>query len=220
MTWEDTIIKIRKEDNYKTLVEQAYFDENLELNVERFSQSEEYKETLNIIKSYTPHALSILDIGCGNGISAINFALSGFEVTAVEPDKSNTVGAGAIKKLREIYKLKNIDIFEAYAEDINFESNSFDIVYVRQAMHHANNLEKFIKECVRVLKNKGLLLTLRDHVIFDDADKKWFLKTHPLHKFYGGENAFTSVQYRSAIENAGAKILKEYKYYKAFRTYD
>lgn len=219
MTWEDTIIKIRKEDNYRKLVEQAYFDENLKLNVLRFSESKEFEETLRLIKSYAPKASSIIDIGCGNGISAINFALKDFKVTAVEPDKSKTVGAGAIKELKEVYKLKNIDIFEAFAEEINFKSNSFDIVYVRQAMHHANDLDKFVKECVRVLKPNGLLLTIRDHVIYNDADKKWFLNMHPLHKFYGGENAFTRNEYINAIENAGAKVLKEYKYYDSIINY-
>jgi ubiquinone/menaquinone biosynthesis C-methylase UbiE len=219
MTWEETIIKIRKEDDFKKLVEQAYFDKNLELNVKRFSKSKEFQETLKIIKSYSPNASSILDIGCGNGISAINFALNGYKVTAVEPDKSNTVGAGAIKELKDLYNLENIDIFEAYAEDINFESNTFDFVYVRQAMHHANDLEKFVKECVRVLKPNGVLLTIRDHVIYDDTDKNWFLKTHSLHKFYGGENAFTSNEYRNAINNAGAEVLKELKYYDSIINY-
>ena len=219
MTWEDTIIKIRKEDNYRKLVGQAYFDENLKLNVLRFSESKEFEETLRVIKFYAPNASSIIDIGCGNGISAINFALKNFKVTAVEPDKSKTVGAGAIKELKEVYKLKNIDIFEAFAEEINFKSNSFDIVYVRQAMHHANDLDKFVKECVRVLKPNGLLLTIRDHVIYNDTDKKWFLNMHPLHKFYGGENAFTRNEYINAIENAGAKVLKEYKYYDSIINY-
>ena len=33
MTWEETIISIRKEEGFKDLVEKAYFDEDLELNV-------------------------------------------------------------------------------------------------------------------------------------------------------------------------------------------
>ena len=219
MTWEDTIIKIRKEDAFKELVEKAYFDENLELNVKRFGNSEEFKETLKIITSYDSKASSILDIGCGNGISSVNFALQKYHVTAVEPDPSFTVGADAIKKLKTTYALDNLDVYEAFAEDINFKSNSFDIVYVRQAMHHANDLEKFLKECVRVLKPNGLLLTIRDHVIYNEADKECFLKAHPLHKFYGGENAFTANEYKDAITNAGAEILKELRYYDSIINY-
>ena len=112
MTWEETIIKIRKEDDYKILVEQAYLDENLELNVQRFSKSKEFEQTLMIIKSYQPNTSSILDIGCGNGISAINLALKGYNVTAVEPDKSKTVGAGAIKELKEAVLDEGVLSFE------------------------------------------------------------------------------------------------------------
>ena len=98
MTWEETIISIRENEEFKDLVEKAYFDEDLELNVKRFESSEEFNETLKIINKYAPRAKSILDIGCGNGISSINFALKNYHVAAVEPDSSNTVGAGAIKQ--------------------------------------------------------------------------------------------------------------------------
>lgn len=213
MTWEETIKYIRTIPEFSELVEKAYFHENLLLNIENFKKSEEFLETLSIVNNYSPKAKTILDVGCGNGISAINFALKGFEVTAVEPDSSKTVGAGAIKIVKEKLNLKNLEVFEKFAEDINFPSNTFDVVYIRQAMHHANDLQKFIKECVRVLKPNGLLLTIRDHVIFNEDDKQWFLKEHPLHKYYGGENAFTAAEYRESIENAGATIKKELKFY-------
>jgi ubiquinone/menaquinone biosynthesis C-methylase UbiE len=219
MTWDETIKYIRTQPEFKDLIIHAYFDDNLQHNVARFSESEEYKETLKHIKSYAPEAKSILDIGCGNGISAINFALKGYQVTAVEPDKSDTVGSGAIKNLKAFYKLENIEIFEAYAEEINFKKNTFDMVYIRQAMHHANELDKFIRECVRVLKPNGLLLTTRDHVICNETDKNWFLETHPLHKFYGGENAFSSEEYKNAIHKAGAQVVKEFKYYDSVINY-
>lgn len=213
MTWEQTIEMIRSQEEYAELVEKAYFDANLSLNVERFGVSEEFKETLKIINKHQTNAKSILDIGCGNGISTINFSLKGYDVTAVEPDKSKTIGAEAIQLLKTHYNLDNLKIYNVFAEDINFPDNTFDVVYVRQAMHHANHLNKFIEECVRVLKPNGLLLTIRDHVIYNKKDKHWFLEMHPLHKYYGGENAYTSKEYRDAFINAGADIKEEIKYY-------
>lgn len=219
MTWEETIRFIRKDKAYKELVENAYFEENLSLNIERFAKSEEFIKTLDILKNEAQPVHKILDIGCGNGISAINFALNGYDVTAVEPDPSETIGAGAIQKSKEEYSLKNISIIEDFAENIAFKSNSFDVVYIRQAMHHANDLMKFIAECVRVLKPGGLLLTIRDHVVFDEKDKQWFLAEHPLHKFYGGENAFSPQEYTHAIEKAGAVVEKELKYFESVINY-
>lgn len=213
MTWEETIKHIRTLPEFYFLVEKAYFDENLPLNVERFKASEEYQETLRLLKLNKPHATSILDIGSGNGISAIAFALDGYEVTVSEPDGSLTVGAGAIRLLKEHYGLTNIEIHEAYAENVNFGAKTFDVVYVRQAMHHANDLQQFIKNIVAYLKPTGMLFTVRDHVIYNEEDKALFLSEHPLQKFYGGENAFTVEEYTNAIENAGLTLNHVYKHF-------
>lgn len=221
MTWEETIQHIRLQPQYKDLVELAYFEEELPLNVERFKNGEEYWETKTIISKFTPlnSSVKLLDIGSGNGISAIAFALDGLSVDAVEPDPSITIGAGAISRLKEHYQLPNLNVYQAYAEELKFSDNSFDIVYTRQCMHHANNLQQFLKECSRVLKKNGLLVTIRDHVVFDEADKKWFLKNHPLQKYYGGENAFTPLEYRSAMTNAGFEIKEELKHFDSVINY-
>ncbi len=206
MTWEETIKLIRTKPEYKELVEKAYFEEDLTLNIERFSKSEEFIETLRFLKLYAPNAKKILDIGSGNGVSAVAFALQGYFVTSIEPDKSDTIGAGAIKKLKTHYKLDNLEVYEAFAEEINFPDNNFDIVYARQCMHHAYDLDKFVLEASRVLKNGGLFFTVRDHVVYNDKDKEWFLKNHPLQHFYGGENAFSEKEYLSAIKKSGLNV--------------
>lgn len=213
MTWEETIQFIRTKSEYNELVEKAYFDENLELNVERFRISEEFSETKVLLNYYAPKAKTILDIGSGNGISAISFALEGYNVTVSEPDASDTVGAGAIKKLKEFYGVVHMNIYEEFAENINFSNSLFDIVYVRQAMHHAYNLKEFISNLSNLLKPGGILMTIRDHVIYNESDKKWFLENHPLQKFYGGENAFTESEYKTAMLQSGLNILKTLKHF-------
>jgi ubiquinone/menaquinone biosynthesis C-methylase UbiE len=221
MTWEETIQYIRTKDEFKDLIKAAYFEEELSLNVERFVKSEEYQETKKNISSFIPIGPStkLLDIGSGNGISAVAFAIDGVQVDSVEPDPSDTIGAGAIRKLKEQYKLANLSVHQGYAEDLKFPDGSFDIVYARQCMHHANDLSLFIKECGRVLKKGGLLITVRDHVVFDEADKKLFLENHPLQKFYGGENAFTELEYKDAMEQAGLKIEQRFKHFESVINY-
>ncbi|GAC1706221.1 MAG: hypothetical protein NVS9B7_14580 [Flavisolibacter sp.] len=115
--------------------------------------------------------------------------------------------------MAEEYKIQNIFIYESFAENIGFANDSFDVVYVRQAMHHANNLLKFVNECSRVLKPGGLFITIRDHVIIDEEDKRWFLDSHPLHKFYGGENAFTEIEYTEAMTRSNLDVKKIIRFF-------
>lgn len=217
MTWEEIIVKIRKDPDFKDLVTHAYFDADLELNVKRFRDSEEFRETLVLIRKYSLHSesgkLRIADIGAGNGVAAVSFALEGYNVTAVEPDPSNTIGSGAIRLLVDQLHLKNLVVVSSFGEEMPIDNSSMDVVYIRQAMHHAADLKKFVAEAVRILKPGGVLLTTRDHVIFNEQDKSWFLRVHPLHKFYGGENAFTYEEYTEAIRNAGMNIISVLKHY-------
>jgi 2-polyprenyl-3-methyl-5-hydroxy-6-metoxy-1,4-benzoquinol methylase len=219
ITWEETIQYIRTKPEYKFLVEKAYFEKELSLNVERFKESEEFLETLELIKQQAPNAENILDVGSGNGISAVAFALMGFQVLATEPDASDTIGAGAIRKLKTHYQLSNLEVVEEFAENLHHKGASFDVIYVRQAMHHAFDLDQFIFNLSSLLKKDGILLTARDHVIFDEKDKTWFLETHPLQKYYGGENAFTEVQYKKAFKNAGLIVIKHLKHYQSVINY-
>lgn len=214
MTWEETIKKIRTDAAYADLVRDAYFDENLSANVERFRDGREFKETLNLIRSEAPGAKYIADIGSGNGIATIAFALNGFFVTSVEPDESDTIGAGAIKILARQYKIDSqVKVVSRFGEDTGIEKQAMDVVYIRQAMHHANDLKAMMHEAFRILKPGGLLMTVRDHVVFDAKDKARFFKSHPLHKFYGGENAYTESEYRSAMLDAGFRVKKVFRFF-------
>lgn len=219
MTWEETIQFIRTKPEFSYLVEKAYLEKDLKLNVERFKESEEYLETLQTIKKYAPQARNILDVGSGNGISVIAFALDGYEVVATEPDASDTIGAGAIRKLKEEYSLSNVTVFEEFAENINYAEGSFDVIYVRQAMHHAYDLNQFVANLAHLLKKGGIFLTVRDHVIYDKSDKDWFLKSHPLQSYYGGENAFLLNEYLEAFKKSGLSIALTLRYYDSVINY-
>ena len=108
--------------------------------------------------------------------------------------------------------LENISVLECYAEYLPVEEIKFDVVFARQAMHHAYHLDKFISAAYSNLKKDGILMTVRDHVVSDENEKLSFFKRHPLHKFYGGENAFSEYEYKNAMIKAGFKILKTLKH--------
>jgi ubiquinone/menaquinone biosynthesis C-methylase UbiE len=219
MTWEEIIISARNNPASQEVIRQSYLEEDLVLNTERFRNSEEFNETCKILSARgEPASLKMLDIGCGNGISAISFSLLGYDVTAVEPDKSDTVGSRAIQKLADHYNLR-LNIINGVGEQLPLPDNCFDIIYIRQTLHHASDLNKFLKECYRVIKKGGIILTARDHVIYGKKDKEWFLESHPFHRFYNGENAFRKDEYRKAFKTAGFKIVRMMRHWDSVINY-
>lgn len=219
MNWEDTIVYLRTSASYRDILRDSYLEEDLIENANRFEQSEEFKETLRKLKEYNIPGNKLLDVGAGNGIATVAFSRNGYAVTAIEPDPSALVGAGAIRKLINELSLREAEVVISSAERMPFPDNTFDIVYVRQAMHHAFNLKHFIRECARVLKPGGVLFTVRDHVIYDKTDKKRFFKEHPLHKYYGGENAYTAQEYGAAMTAAGLHISTVLKHFDSIINY-
>ncbi len=89
------------------------------------------------------------------------------------------------------------------------DSAAFDVVHARQVLHHARDLPQFCRELFRVLKPGGVLVTTRDHVISSAAQLPQFLASHPLHRYYGGENAFQLRDYRNALRSAGFELRQQ-----------
>ena len=132
MNWEEAVSFARRQDKYRDLIKYSYLDEDLFLNIDRFGKSEEWKLTLELIGQFKSGVLNILDIGCGNGIAAISFAMLGHNVVAIDPDESDSVGLGAVRKLKQFYKLDNLRLMTGSAETLNETNEFFDIVYCRQ----------------------------------------------------------------------------------------
>jgi SAM-dependent methyltransferase len=218
MNWAETIEYIRQQPEFEDLVKQAYFEKELSLNVDRFLASGEWNETWKVVKKYAPKAESLLDVGCGSGFTSVAFSLKGIKVTALEPDADDTIGYGAINKLAKQFNC-TISICPSYFENNDLPENSFDIVYARQSMHHAHDLDKFVAEAYRLLKPGGVLLTIRDHIVFDAKDKEFFLSNHPLQKFYGGENAYSEKEYTNAMTKANFTVKKVWRYYDSVLNY-
>lgn len=202
MTWEESVEWLRKQPDKQALVAACYFDDPLPAAAERFWASPEWKAIAALLP---PPSGKALDMGAGRGISSYALARDGWDVTALEPDQSDLVGAGAIRELSRQSGLM-IDIVGDYSENLSFAENTFDVVNARQVLHHARDLPRTLREIARVLKPGGVMISTRDHVLSRREDLQAFLDSHALHKFYGGENAFLLNEYVSAIEGAGLRI--------------
>ena len=198
---------LQADPTHRQLMYDSYLTADLLENCRRFASGSEFSEVRNLIRKYAKDAATILDIPGGNGIATYAFSQAGFGVTAVEPDPSNLVGRGAIRHVLAAASLPG-DIVAAYGEALPFPDNTFDMVYVRQGLHHARDLNAMLREYGRVTKCGGLLLACREPVVDDHGPSlRTFLDSQPDHQLYGGENAFTFAEYRSAIRNAGFDLV-------------
>lgn len=202
MTWEEAVEWLRNQPAQQELVKACYFDDPLVDAAERFWQSAEWKAIAGLLP--IPHGKA-LDLGAGRGISSYAMARDGWEVTALEPDPSKLVGAGAIYLLAQNSNL-NISVVSEYSEKLPFPDNSFDVVNCRQVLHHARDLPQTCREIFRVLKPGGIMVATREHVISKHEDLNVFLETHALHKLYGGENAFLLKEYLTSMCSAGLNV--------------
>jgi len=201
-TWEESVLWLISQPEKQEIVKACYYDSPLKSAADRYWQSEEWQA----IQKYLPSNLGqSLDIGAGRGISSYALAKDGWQVTALEPDPSELVGAGAIRKLACEEKL-SINIVQEFGENLPFEDSSFDFVFARQVLHHAQDLPQLCREIYRVLRQGGMFIAVRDHVIATKGDLPKFLDSHPLHYLYGGENAYLRSEYLYAITSANFKI--------------
>lgn len=202
ITWEEAVKELRSKPENKQAVLDNYFDADIDGSVERFYNSEEFTEVMKFVPS---QAKTLLDIGAGRGMASYAFAKKGLSVTALEPDTSKDVGAGAIQYLSDKHAL-NINVVATFGEQLPFLDNSFDVVYVRQVLHHAADLKKMCSEVFRVLKPGGVFIATREHVLSKESDLNQFLDKHPLHHLYGGEHAYTLSYYKECINASGLKL--------------
>jgi len=101
----------------------------------------------------------VLDIGCGAGIDAAEFARNGAEVTAVDFTKK------AVVLTQELFQEANIQgkILLADAASLPFPDKSFDCVYSFGVLHHIPEIEKVLGEIQRVLKPNGMVMAMVYH---------------------------------------------------------
>jgi 2-polyprenyl-3-methyl-5-hydroxy-6-metoxy-1,4-benzoquinol methylase len=202
ISWEQAVLSLRSDPNSRDLVEACYYDDPLQNAAERYARSSEWLALQNLLP--VPPGKAI-DVGAGRGVVSYALAKAGWHVVAAEPDRSPVVGTAAIRSLAQLTNTR-IDVIESYGESIPYDSDSFDLVHCRAVLHHAADLKQFCKEIARVLVPGGLFIATREHVISRESDREIFRDHHPLHRLFGGENAYTLSTYVNAIVGAGLRI--------------
>ncbi len=99
-----------------------------------------------------PKNKQALDVGCGGGLLAEEFACLGCHVTGIDPSEPSL----AVARAHALQQDLTIEYREGVGESLPFADAYFDIVYCCDVLEHVNDLEAVISEIARVLKKDGI----------------------------------------------------------------
>jgi len=122
-----------------------------------------------------PVGLQVLDVGCGGGLLAEEFARLGCVVTGVDPSEESLAAA----RMHAAAQGLAIRYQRAPGEALPFDSASFDVVYCCDVLEHVDDVGQVIAETARVLRPGGTYLydtinrTLRSRLIMIDLLQVW-----------------------------------------------
>ncbi len=113
------------------------------------------KSFISIVKKWEITSGKILDIGCGTGLLAIEFAknISGVEIIGL--DLSDVALEAGRDNIQKSEVMERISFKKGDAEDIPFDDNAFNLVISSNTLHLIMNPIKMFNEIHRVLKPKG-----------------------------------------------------------------
>ena len=95
---------------------------------------------------------TVIDVGCGGGrYSNALKNLGAKKVYGVD------YGSDGLKLAKKNYKKKNLIFMKQNVLNLTFAENKFDIVFCNGVLHHTSNIDKGIKELIRVCKPGGFI---------------------------------------------------------------
>jgi len=107
----------------------------------------------DVVEKFNLNNSIILDVGCGWGEQSLFLSNHGNTIYAL--DKLDFV-----KPFIESFGRENLTYLYGNAKKIPLMNNSVDVVYVNEAISHINNVDKAMKEFIRVLKPQGRLIIM------------------------------------------------------------
>ena len=138
-------------NHYKNVVEQ--FTKQASAYTSISSHSDALEKLISI--SSASKKDDVLEIACGSGIVACEFARHTNSVTGIDMTQGMLDEA---KKLQLEQQLKNITWQIGDVENLPYKDNNFSIVISRFGFHHFLNPLKVLSEMKRVCKPNGIVL--------------------------------------------------------------
>jgi ubiquinone/menaquinone biosynthesis C-methylase UbiE len=138
-------------------------DGNVKSNVERFSGFEDCydknrpeapQKVIEILMNYLERTPStVLDVGCGTGLSTFIWKNHARRIIGVEPN--DDMLSKAKEKLSHSSGASHISFVQGYSNELNMESDSADVITCSQSFHWMEPVST-LKEVYRVLGDNGI----------------------------------------------------------------
>jgi 2-polyprenyl-6-hydroxyphenyl methylase / 3-demethylubiquinone-9 3-methyltransferase len=113
-----------------------------------------FRRLLDEVLKFNYRGMQALDVGCGGGILAEEFASIGFRVTGIDPSERSLATAEQHAQFMGL----SIQYQQGTGESIPFADNTFPVVYCCDVLEHVRDLPKLIGEIYRVTKPGGIFL--------------------------------------------------------------
>jgi ubiquinone/menaquinone biosynthesis C-methylase UbiE len=143
-----------------------------------------------------------LDIATGGGHTALKIA------PYVKRMVASDYSAAMLEEARAFITAKgaaNVAFQLADAENLPFESASFDLVTCRIAAHHFPDVFRFVQQSARVLKSGGRLV-VQDHVLPDDKDAADYIEAFEKLRDPSHGRAYNEYEWRGMLLDAGLTV--------------
>jgi len=155
---QSTSDKVYKQINNALYNEQGniWWDENQCLHLLKSSVNPArvgyFRRLLDQVLEFDYRGAAALDVGCGGGILAEEFAGMGFLVTGIDPSEQSLHTARQHAQSAGL----SIQYQEGTGESIPFADNTYPLVYCCDVLEHVRDLPRVISEIYRVTKPGGV----------------------------------------------------------------
>jgi ubiquinone/menaquinone biosynthesis C-methylase UbiE len=131
---------------------------------------------------------SVLDVGCEHGGFALNFSKNGHRAVGID------VSEEYLKRARKL--CPEVEFIQGWAEELPFDDNSFDTVFLGEILEHVIEPKIVIDEAYRVAKQRVVITVPNPN--FEKTPDKWS----------GHLRIFTGEMLKGLLEGKNYKFIK------------
>lgn len=185
--------------NQKDQAHQAKIVEQFTRQAIPFTQVKAHSDAVQVLieLSGVCNKDKVLDVACGPGIVACEFALYAGHVSGI--DITPEMIAQAEKRQQE-KRLKNMTWNIGNSVSLPYPDNSFSIVLTRYSFHHLLEPEKTLTEMIRVCKAGGMVMVA--DVAVESSKSRYYDELEKV-RDYSHTHALTHEEFASLFNNSG-----------------